>query len=118
MFLTLIWTFWAIVWGIQKLPSSSLLRDRILADRAVKTLRMHFRRAGTIRACDPYAAPMKIDCDHPRVAMQGIRRASAILVRHSLPHHLMNALLRQFDPSAKAQAAAQPEYQPRTEPST
>lgn len=111
MFRALWWIWHRLVWSLRPLPTSTPAKDRILADRAWSTLRFHFRRAGTIRTCDPYAKPMKLDVDRPRVAMQGITRAVAILKGHSLPEHLMNALLRKLDPRAKEQASQQPEYQ-------
>ncbi len=110
MIATLWWTFWRLVWTLRPLPGSTQQRDRILADRAAKVLRFHLRRAGTIRACDPYENPMRLDCDRPATAILGITRTRVVLERHSLPGHLLNALLRQFDPAAKEQAARQPEY--------
>jgi hypothetical protein len=53
---------------------------------------------------------MVLDCDRPTTARLGIERARALLSSHSLPGHVLNALLRQIDPNVKAQAAAQPEY--------
>lgn len=110
MVLTLWWALRRFLWSLRPLPSSAQAKDRILADRAAATLRRHMRAAGTIRACDPYANPMKLDCDRPAIAMKGIVRARAVLSSHSLPGHVLNALLRQIDPNVKAQAATQPEY--------
>jgi len=111
------WAFWSVVWWASS-PRTALLsaqqRDRVLADRAAKVLRFHLKRAGTIRRCDPYEKV--IDVDHLAMANLGIERTRKVLQKHSLPAHLLNALLRQFDPAVKAQAAAQPEY--RTEPAT
>lgn len=109
---TLWWALRRFLWFLRPMPRATQARDRLLADRAATTLRRHMRAAGTIRSCDPYSSPMELDCDHPKAARLGIERARAVLSRHSLPGHVLNALLRQIDPNVKAQASAQPEYQP------
>jgi hypothetical protein len=91
------------------LTLSTQQRDRVLADRAQKTLRFHMKRAGTILRCDPYANVL--DVERPAWARAGLERTRKVLERHSLPGHLLNALLRQWDPETTKQAAAQPEYQ-------
>jgi regulator of protease activity HflC (stomatin/prohibitin superfamily) len=47
---------------------------------------------------------MRIEAENPRALLLGIERTRAILRQHSLPGHLLNALLRQMDPEVARQA--------------
>lgn len=75
----------------------------LLADRAALTMDRHLKEAGTITSLDPYARPMRFQAGNVRMVTLAIARTVRVLQKHSLPSHLLNALLRARSPEALAQ---------------
>jgi hypothetical protein len=100
------WTVHRLIWALLPLPSSMGARDKLLANRAAKVIARHYRAMRAPASFDPYdpEKPLKGSPRDAALVMQAKMRAGVVLVRHSLPGHLLNALLRERDPEGIAQA--------------
>jgi hypothetical protein len=114
MLLTL-WFLWKrILWWATPLPKTLMARDRVLADRAALVFDKHLRAIpppeipgyGHSYSLDPYRTTgPKVIGRTPAIEAQvltAIDRVKMILARHSVPSHLMTALMRDRDPETIA----------------
>ncbi len=121
MLLTL-WFLWMrLRWALWPLPRTMIARDRVIADRAARVLDQHLQTIPTRTApsavgphvpggwaytLDPYRTmgPKYVGATPAieLVLMRAIDRARWVLSKHSLPQHLMTALLRDRDPESIA----------------
>lgn len=114
MFLTLWWLWKRILWALVPLPRTLMARDRVLADRAALVLDRHLNRIpppeipgyGHSFSLDPYRSTgPKFVGRTPEIEAQlltAIERTKSLLTRHSVPGHLLTALLRDRDPETIA----------------
>lgn len=112
--LTLWWLWMRLRWALSPLPRTLAKRDQVLADRAALVMDRHLRtipkpEVGHAYSLDPYRATgPKVVAATPAiesVILTAIDRTKAVLLRHSLPQHLISALLRDRDPELVAHSA-------------
>jgi hypothetical protein len=112
----LLWWIWH--WHIlgwkrtARLPTNLIERDHVIADRAAATLDKALRQLPSDSyGFNPYAGPGKPKFvasteKATRLLTTTIARVIRILEPHSLPGHLLNALLRDRDPATLASSRA------------
>lgn len=118
------WTLHRLAWWFRPLPAGMQERDRLLADRAARIINRHWRALRAPASYDPYStAPLTATSStDAKLVFYARARAMEVLQRHSLPGHLLNALLREKDPAgleqakkAEAQIAAEKAHEKRTQ---